>query len=48
MVGRLIEDKNVNANEVSTFEFGTNYPTGVYNVIVSQSNNQRSFRIIKR
>ncbi|TDP60723.1 T9SS type A sorting domain-containing protein [Flavobacterium dankookense] len=48
MVGRLIEDKNVNANEVSTIEFGTNYPTGVYNVIVSQSNNQRSFRIIKR
>ncbi|TDP60722.1 T9SS type A sorting domain-containing protein [Flavobacterium dankookense] len=48
MIGRLIDDKNVNANEVSTIEFGTNYPTGVYNVIVSQNNNQRSFRIIKR
>ena len=48
MVGRMLYSKEVKSNEVSVQQLGDNYPTGVYNVIVSQSNNQRSFRIIKR
>jgi len=44
----MLYSKEVKSNEVSVQQLGDNYPTGVYNVIVSQSNNQRSFRIIKR
>ncbi len=48
MVGRMLDSRDVKSNKVSVQQLGDNYPTGVYNVIVSQSNNQRSFRIIKR
>ena len=48
MVGRLIENRNINASEVSIQQLGTNYPTGVYTIIVSQATNQRIFKMIKR
>ena len=45
MTGRLIEQRQVESNSV---EVGNNYPTGVYNVIVSQGENTKSLRVIKK
>jgi hypothetical protein len=47
-VGRLIEDISTEANKVSTLTIGERYPSGVYNIIISQDDNQKSLRIIKR
>jgi hypothetical protein len=48
MIGKLIEERNINANEIDLFELGSNYSQGVYNVIVSQDNDNHSIRMIKR
>jgi hypothetical protein len=45
MQGRMIENKQVNTNEVS---IGANYPSGVYNVIVTQDANIKTLRVIKQ
>lgn len=47
-VGRLIEDISTEADKVSTLTIGERYPSGVYNIIISQDDNQKSLRIIKR
>ena len=44
MQGRMIENKQVNTNEVS---IGSNYPSGVYNVIATQDANIKTLRLIK-
>jgi alpha-tubulin suppressor-like RCC1 family protein len=48
MLGKLVEFKVVNAEEISTVTFGSNYPSGVYNVIVSQGEYYANTRVIKR
>jgi hypothetical protein len=48
MLGKLIENKNVEASDVENLEIGTNYPSGVYNVIVNQEDNTQTLRVIKR
>jgi len=48
MIGRLIETAAINPSEVSTLEIGANYPSGVYNVIVTQGMEVKSVRVIKR
>lgn len=48
MIGKQLENLEVNANESSDLQLGTNYPTGVYNVIVSQGDSVKSVRMIKR
>ena len=48
MIGRLVEQRLVKATEVVTQEVGTNYPSGVYNVIVSQGTEVKTLRVIKR
>ena len=45
MQGRLID--NFKSNETS-FQLGRNYPSGVYNVIVSQGSNVKTVRVVKR
>ncbi len=45
MQGRLID--NFKSNETS-FQLGTNYPTGVYNVVVSQGLNVKTLKVIKK
>jgi len=44
MIGRLIEQRQLESNSV---ELGGNYPSGVYNIIVTQDNNLKSLRLIK-
>lgn len=48
MLGKLIETKEVSTNDLENFEAGVNYPNGVYNIIVSQGDNVKSVRMIKR
>jgi hypothetical protein len=46
MTGRLLEHKINKAG--SNFQSGINYPTGVYNVVVSQGEEAKTLRLIKR
>jgi hypothetical protein len=48
MIGKLVEQREVKATEVITQEVGNNYPSGVYNIIVSQEDNIQTLRVIKR
>ena len=48
MIGKLIEVRDVNVSELTTQEVGDRYPSGVYNVIVTQGANVKTLRVIKR
>ncbi|MBC8883097.1 T9SS type A sorting domain-containing protein [Flavobacterium piscinae] len=47
MAGRLLEVREVKAQDVTNYQFGNQYPSGVYNVIVTQGEETRSIRMIK-
>lgn len=48
MLGKLIEDFNVESNGINSFSFGEKYATGFYNVKVSQGNKTQVLRMIKQ
>ena len=48
MTGRLIEKRDLNPSEVSEIQVGNNYSSGVYNVIVTQGEEVRIQRVIKK
>jgi hypothetical protein len=48
MTGRLLETRNVKVSEMESLKVGDNYPSGVYNVIVSQGDTVKTLRVIKR
>ena len=48
MIGRQLEARKATVSELSTQELGNNYPSGVYNIIVSQGNQVKTLRMIKR
>ncbi|MES2748275.1 MAG: choice-of-anchor Q domain-containing protein [Bacteroidota bacterium] len=48
MLGKLVEDRNVTASDMETLEIGNNYNSGVFNIIVSQGENAKTMRVIKR
>lgn len=48
MIGKLMEQRIVNANEVVIQEIGNSYPTGVYIVVVSQGEDVKTIKITKR
>ena len=48
MTGRLIEQREVRTSDVTAQQIGDRYPTGVYNVIVTQGNEVKTLRVIKR
>lgn len=48
MLGKIIEKRTVTTDEIQTLEVGANYPSGVYNVIVSQGDVTKTLRVIKR
>ncbi len=47
-LGRLLQTNNIKVTNVETFEIGNNYPSGVYNVIVTQGTETKTQRVIKR
>ena len=48
MLGWLIQEKQANINELETTTIGNNYPSGVYNVIVTQDGETKAVRVVKR
>jgi hypothetical protein len=48
MTGKLIDQREVTPSEVSELQVGDRYPSGVYNVIVTQGENAKTLRVIKR
>jgi hypothetical protein len=48
MTGRMLEQREVSPSQVGEQEIGQTYPTGVYNVIVTQGEEVKTLRVIKR
>lgn len=48
MLGRMIENKTIDITVISDIELGSSYPSGVYNVIISQAEETQTLRVIKR
>jgi hypothetical protein len=48
MTGKLIDQREVSPSEVSELQVGDRYPSGVYNMIVTQGENTKTLRVIKR
>ena len=48
MIGKLIENRSVEANAINTMQLGGNYQAGIYNVIVSQGEKVQNIRVIKK
>ncbi|RZJ70467.1 PQQ-dependent sugar dehydrogenase [Flavobacterium sp.] len=48
MVGKLVEDKQISAAAIENALFGQQFPSGVYNVIVTQGENVSTLKMIKR
>jgi hypothetical protein len=48
MLGKLIEAKSINTIDYISEDLGSAYPAGVYKVIVTQGENAKTLRMIKR
>jgi hypothetical protein len=48
MTGRLLETKEVGVDVLSTQLFGERYPSGVYNIVVTQDEEMQTVRVIKK
>ncbi|MEY3500931.1 MAG: hypothetical protein RL308_2600, partial [Bacteroidota bacterium] len=48
MTGRLLESHNVNAVNVNNQKLGSNFPSGIYNIVVSQGDFSKSVKVIKK
>lgn len=48
MMGRLLESHTVASIDVSTQKLGTNFPSGIYNIVVKQGDLSKSVRVIKK
>jgi hypothetical protein len=48
ITGKLLERKEVVASKLNELQIGNNFTSGVYNVIVSQGENTKSIRVIKK
>ncbi len=48
MLGKLVENRILETTEVEGFEVGSNYSSGVYNLIISQGDTVKTLRVIKR
>ncbi|MFN3969300.1 beta strand repeat-containing protein [Flavobacterium sp.] len=48
MIGRLIENQTVGYNDLSQVEIGNGYPSGIYNVSITQEGKAKTLQVIKR
>lgn len=48
MLGKLIESSSIEFEDLSIVKIGATYPSGVYNVIVSQDGIVKTVRVVKR
>ncbi len=47
MIGRLIEQRESSSDQISQLEMGIGYPSGIYNVVVTQENSTKALHVIK-
>ncbi|MEI7509701.1 MAG: T9SS type A sorting domain-containing protein, partial [Flavobacterium sp.] len=48
MIGKLVDQREVSPTDAATLEIGDRFPSGVYNVIITQGDNTKTLRVIKR
>jgi len=48
MLGREVESREASVDNITNLEIGSQYPSGVYNIIVTQGDNVKTLRVIKR
>jgi hypothetical protein len=48
MIGKLVEARQIGVAQFGSLEIGDRYPSGVYNLIVTQGENVKTLRVIKR
>ncbi len=48
MIGRQLENKSVAPADINSLSFGDSFPSGVYNVVLSQGENTQTLRVVKR
>jgi hypothetical protein len=48
MIGRLVEQRDVRVSDLVNATIGERYPSGVYNVVVSQDESVETVRVVKR
>jgi hypothetical protein len=48
MIGKLIETREVKPSEMSSLQVGDRYPSGVYNVVVTQGEQIKTVRVVKK
>ncbi|QBZ99006.1 Ig-like domain-containing protein [Flavobacterium sangjuense] len=48
MIGRLVEQRDVRVSDLVNSAIGERYPSGVYNVVVSQDESVQTVRVVKR
>ncbi len=48
MLGKLIDSSSIRMSDLDTFELGNNYPSGIYNVIITQGIEVKTQRVIKK
>ena len=48
MLGRQVEARQASVAAITNLEIGSQYPSGVYNIIVTQGSNVKTVRVVKR
>ncbi|MEO7173819.1 MAG: T9SS type A sorting domain-containing protein [Flavobacterium sp.] len=48
MMGKLMQQLNVNLLEINDLQLGEQFPSGIYNVIINQGGESKTLRVIKR
>lgn len=48
MLGRMLEQKDIRVSDIEATAIGNQYPSGVYNVVVSQGDSVQTVRVVKR
>ena len=48
LLGRTVDSLEGTLADIAALEIGSNYPSGVYNVVISQDENVKTLRIVKR
>ena len=48
MLGKLIEKRKVAPNMITDWQIGNKYPSGIYNILITQGNKTKTLRIIKK
>ena len=48
MIGKLVERRNISLTELGSQEVGSKFTSGVYNIVITQGENVKTLRVIKR